>query len=170
MIVMRFLKLLLFSLLFYSCNYIGAGGLGGWDIIVFKISGEKLKIAVDSLYKVEPKYHDIKKWKSEADYWVRANSDLKTVIFYFEDAPEEMYYVTFVGVGTGDNPNYSRLAIRGVENGRGRWKQYEEFNADEQERIHKRFEKEIVVKLEQITKTRSYVQSPTIRSLSGNGK
>lgn len=158
MIDMKFPKLILISLLFYSCNNIGAGGLSGWDIIVFKIPTQKLKSGIDSFYKANPKYVIPGKWKSESDYWVKANSDLKTTIFYFEDAPEEMYYVTFIGAGTGDNPNYSRLAIRGVQKDNGNWKRFEEFNTSEQERIEKRFEKEVVTKLEQITNARSYVE------------
>jgi hypothetical protein len=154
---MKFVKLLVLSLLFYSCSYLGAGGLGVWNIHVFKISEKELIKAVDSFYKVNPEFYHIKKWKPEAEYWVRNYSDLKTVIFYFEESPEEMYYVTFVSAGTGDNPNYSRLAIRGVENGKGNWKQYDEFNTIEQERIETRFEKEIIFKLEKITKTTSYV-------------
>lgn len=158
MIDMKFPKLILISLLFYSCNNIGAGGLSGWDVIVFKIPTQKLKSGIDSFYKANPKYVIPGKWNSEADYWVKANSDLKTTIFYFKDAPEEMYYVTFIGAGTGDNPNYSRLAIRGVQKNNGNWKRFEEFNTTEQERIEKRFEKEVVTKLEQITNARSYVE------------
>ncbi|NTD97011.1 hypothetical protein G6M26_06595 [Agrobacterium tumefaciens] len=156
---MKFLKLILISLLFYSCNGdMGSGALGGWDIIVFKTSEKNLKIAIDSLYKIEPKYHHIKKWKYEADYWIKDHSYLETTIFYFREAPEEMYYVTYVGLGTGDNPNYSRLAIRGVENGNGSWKRYDDFSSMERLRISRRFEIEIVKQLERITGAKSYVE------------
>lgn len=153
---MRFIKLILVSLLFYSCGgSIGAGSLGGWDRIVFKIPETKLKKAIDSLYKVEPKYYHIKRWKSEAKYWVKNFSYLRTVIFYFDEPPTEMYYVTFIPAGTGDNPNYSTLAVRGVENGDGKWKEFGEFDVADQERIQNRFKKEIISRLEQITKTKS---------------
>ncbi len=89
----------------------------------------------------------------EAENWVKNHSFLRTVIFYFDDLPNEMYYVSFVDAGTGDNPNYSRLSIRGVENGNGLWKEFEEFNIDEQKRIAKRFDVEIVKRLEHILGT-----------------
>ena len=69
-----------------------------------------------------------------------------------------MYYVTFVNSGAGENPNYSRLAIRGVENGNGKWKKFMEFNTIEQERIEKRFQKEIISRLEHFTRVKSYVE------------
>ena len=151
-------KLLFLLVLFTSCNYPGDGALGGWNIVVFKTTEEKLKVAIDSLYKIEPKYHQIKKWQYEADYWIKDHSYLRTIIFYFKDEPEEMYYVTFVGLGLGDNPNYSRLAIRGVENGKGSWKRYDDFSTTEQLRVAKRFDREIVKRLESISGVTSYVE------------
>lgn len=156
---MKFTKFIFISFMFYSCTQnIGAGTIGGWDSIVFTTSEEKLKKAIDSLYKIEPKYYKIKKWKDKAEYWVENYSYLRIVIFYFDGLPEEMYYVTFVDPGTGQNQNYSRLAIRGVENGEGHWKQYEEFSESEQNRIAQRFKREIITKLERITNTKSYIE------------
>lgn len=156
---MRFLKLTLISLLLYSCNGdMGSGALGGWNTIVFKASEEKLKMAIDSFYKSEPKYHEIRKWKEEADFWIKDHSYLKATIFYFKDEPEEMYFVTFVGLGTDDNPNYSKLAIRGVENGDGRWKKHHDYGNVEQLRISRRFDVEIVKPLERILGVKSYVE------------
>ncbi|TKC09090.1 hypothetical protein [Pedobacter frigoris] len=156
---MKVIIIVVFSLLFYSCTgNISAGTLSGWDIVVFKTSTQKLELGIDSLYKANSNYIIPEKWESEAEKWIKNYSYLKTVVIYFDDSPEEMYYVTFIDAGTGDNPNYSRLAIRGVKQGNDYWKQFEEFNASEQERIEKRFEKEIVKKLEQITKTNSYIE------------
>lgn len=156
---MKIIIIGVFSLLFYSCTgSISAGSLGGWDIIVFKIPEQKLESGIDSFYKANSNYLIPGKWKSEAENWIKNYSYLKTVIFYFDGSPEEMYYVTYIDAGTGDNPNYSRLAIRGVKKGNDDWKRFEEFDTSEQERIEKRFEKEIITKLEQITKAKSYLE------------
>lgn len=156
---MKIIIIVVFSLLLYSCTgSISAGSLGGWDIIVFKIPAQKLEPGIDSFYKSNSNYLTPQKWKSEAENWINNYSYLKTVIFYFDASPEEMYYVTFIDAGTGDNPNYSRLAIRGVKKGNDNWKRFDEFNASEQKRIEKRFEKEVITKLEQITKAKSYVE------------
>lgn len=150
-------NILFISLLFYSCTgNVGSGSLGGWDNVVFQVPEQKLKKAIDSLYKANPRYRDILKWKSEAEHWVKDHPYLRIVIFYFGDIPEEMYYVTFVDAGTGQNEKYSRLAIRGVENGGGRWKQYDDLSSSEQLRIAKRFDAEIVKTIENILGTKSY--------------
>jgi hypothetical protein len=99
-ILMRFIQIVLISSVLCSCNGdLGPGALGGWNIIVFKTSEKNLKFAIDSLFKTKPKYKHINKWKYEAEYWVKDHSYLKTVIFYFEGAPEEMYYVNIRGIG-----------------------------------------------------------------------
>lgn len=154
----RLLKITLISLLFYSCTgNLGPGALDGWDTVVFKTSEANLDQAIDSFYKRNPKYHEIKKWNYEADYWVKDHSYLKVAVFYFEDEPEEMYYVSFVETGYNKNPNHSRLAIRGVENGKGRWKQYNDFSPSDQLRIAKRFDDEVVKPLAEMLKTQTYI-------------
>lgn len=154
---MKIVIILFFCLLFYSCTAnFSAGSLGGWVTVTFPASEKKLQIAIDSLYRFNPKYDCLGKWKFEAENWRKDYSNLKTLTFCFDSAPEEMYYVTFVEAGTSSNPAYASLAVRGVENGTGRWSRYEDFNHTEQLRIQKRFEEEIISKLEQYTKIKSY--------------
>jgi hypothetical protein len=134
----------------------GPGTLGGWTIVEFSSPEKEIQNAIDSLYRAHPEYTLPEKWKSKPDFWINNYSFLKTVIFYFKDYPEEMYYVTFVESGTGDNPNHTRLAVRAVEAEQTTWKKHEELSVEEQERIQKRFEDEIVLKLEGITKKRAF--------------
>lgn len=155
---MKYRYLLTLLLILNSClEHTPSGELGGWNNVVFKTPEVKLREAIDSLYKAYPTYKHIKKWNFEAESWVKNYNSLRTTIFYFEERPEEMYYVTFVDAGTGENPNYSRLAIRGVENGKGSWKRYVDLNHTEQIRITARFNDEIVKPLENILGTESYV-------------
>lgn len=62
-----------------------------------------------------------------------------------------MYYVTFIDAGTGDNPSYSRLAIRGV-------KKVLMAGSDLMNSILL-----IVSKLGQIIKTKSYIEKHTTK-------
>jgi len=145
------------SLFFCSCaGSIGAGTLSGWDNVIFPTSKEDVQKAIAELYKNNPKYRLNNKWKSQAEYWLKNFSYLETVIFYFSEEPEEMYYVTFVEPGTSDNPKCTGLAIRGVENGVGHWKEYQEYSDIDKIRIDERFRREIVSKIERYTKTKSY--------------
>ena len=79
-------------------------------------------------------------------------------IFYFKSEPEEMYYVTFVSDG---NENQERngptiLAIRSVFTKKhNNWLLIDDFEITEKERIEKRFEVEIVSKLEKYSKTKA---------------
>lgn len=148
-----------FVLFFCSCTgSLGAGSLSAWEIRVFEVPEVKLIAGIDCFLQTNPKYSVIQKWKDMADGWEKAYSFMKTYVFYFDQSPSEMYYVTLIDAGYGNNPNYSRLAIRAVENGSGSFKQYEEFNAVEQERIRTRFYREVIVELEQIVHTKSYVE------------
>jgi len=143
-----YITALISFLFFYSCNYPGSGALGGWDIIVFKTPEAKLKQAIDSLYRLEPSYKAKGNWEYETNKWLKDHYYLNTVVFYFNSQPEEMYYVTYIDKGNGDHPNYSRLAIRGVQTSSNSWKHYDEFSESEKLRIETRFHEEIVKKIE----------------------
>jgi hypothetical protein len=83
---------------------------------------------------------------------------MKVYNFYFKEAPEEMYYVSLVAPGLTEHPEYARIAVRGVQTEDGSWKENKEMNLEERERVEKRFAVEIISKLEQFTKSRSYLQ------------
>lgn len=138
---------------------IGAGSFGGWDITVFPVSSKQLDIAIDSLYKAFPRYVVPGKWKNYSEEWIKQGYvQRKTYVFYFEDYPEEMYYVSIVGPGYASHPEYARFSIRGVETGDGNWKEHKQYNDAESARIEKRFKEAIVSKLEEYTKTKSYIE------------
>lgn len=157
---MKFKSIILFfSLILSACNAnISAGSLGGGKIVTFPVPDQELHKAIEHLFEFDPQYHFPEKWKFKTESWTKDYFFLKPYFFYFKDSPEEMYYVTLIEAGTGDNPNYSRLAIRGVGDGVELWKKYEKLNDAEKARIQKRFEKEIITKLEKYTKTKSYVE------------
>jgi hypothetical protein len=122
------------------------------DRVKFKVPEKTIQHAIDSLYRTHPEYVVPEKWESKTELWMKNYSFLKTVIFYFHNDPEEMYYVTFVKAGTGGNLNHTRLAVRAVqtEETKTTWKNHEELSTEEQKRIQKRFVDEIVSKLETI--------------------
>ncbi|WP_026978903.1 hypothetical protein [Flavobacterium tegetincola] len=87
------------------------------------------------------------KWKDNDDWKKRGFGFLDTRIFYFQSEPEEMYYVSFVGNGNENGPTI--LSIRSVFTKRhNQWLKEEDFSNDEKERIEKRFDTEIINKIE----------------------
>jgi hypothetical protein len=48
--------------------------------------------------------------------------------------------------------------IRGIENGPGTWREFDEFSAKEQERIKKKIDQEVVIRLEQIINIKSHLE------------
>lgn len=150
-----------FCLLFYSCTgSIGAGSLGGWEIVVFPVTEAKLESKIDSLYVKYPEYLPPEKWQYEVKYWdVSGYNSMKSVFFYFNDGPEELYYVTFIDAGFGaKKPEWARIAIRAIYHERIGWKTNENVKNEEKERIRLRFRNEIVSKLERFTKTKIFIE------------
>lgn len=140
-----------------SCD----GTLGGFNTRIFPVSKEKLVIAIDSLYKENPKLYIPEKWKENDSWKKRGYGFLDTRIFYLKNDPEEMYYISFIGDSNDSiqtNNNSTSIAIRAVYTNRFRkWFYEEEFDENEKERIENRFDKEIISKLEKYTgvKTRT---------------
>ncbi len=140
--------------------YIGCGTLGGiGNTIYFPTSKKKLEIALDSLFAKYPDYKIPKKWEPFNDWSARGYDFLESRIFYFKSSPEEMYYVTFIGdsVMLADTTKIG-IGVRAIYNGdyRGKWLLGDSLDSKAKERITKRFHNEIVSKLEQYTKTKSY--------------
>ncbi|PTS93386.1 hypothetical protein DBR11_25425 [Pedobacter sp. HMWF019] len=159
---MKSLKKLLFLTSFFcflSCRFIDAGSFSGWNTIVFPISPKKLDVAVDQLFKEYPNYVMPEKWKNYGEDWIKQGYIRKKIfIFYFESAPEEMYYVSLVDAGYTEHTEYVRIAVRGVETGNGHWKQNKQCSDEQRKRIEDRFKNEIVSKLETYVKAKSYIQ------------
>ena len=146
---MRSIAILIFTTIAISSCNLGAGTLGGFDARKFETDKKTLAAGIDSLYKRHREYVIPDKWKDFDNWSERGYDFLDGRILYFPSAPEEMYYFTILA---GDQ---TRIAIRAVHGGSGRWLLEEDFSLTEKERIEKRFDVEIISKLEKFTKSKS---------------
>jgi hypothetical protein len=140
-------------LLFCNCD----GSLGGFDNRIFPTSKKQLEVALHKIYLDHPEYKIPQKWK-EFDNWSQRGFDfLESRIFYIKDHPEEMYYISFVGDSTMlADPKQVIIAIRAVhQDSVDSWKLEEDFENNERERIERRFDREIISKLEGYTQTKA---------------
>jgi hypothetical protein len=123
----------------------GCGTLGGFDPRTFSTKKIYIERAIDSLYSVCPEYRMPAKWK-KYDFWDSAGYGfLETRMFYFKNPPEEMYYVSFIEYPSQDTTT-TTISIRSVFNG-DRWTKEEDTHRQEELRIEKRFDSEIVSKI-----------------------
>ena len=145
------MKIKIFFILLFSCLLSNCGTLGGFDSRNFATPKKNIEKAIDTLFIKNPELEIPEKWK-EYDTWEkRGFGSLDTRIFYFQSEPEEMYYVSFVGDGNEkqDENGPTILAIRSIFTKRhNKWLKEEDFGDDEKERIEKRFDTEIISKLE----------------------
>lgn len=151
-----------FTLLFICLLVCCDGTLGGFDNRNFVTPKQNIEKALDTLFSKNIKLTIPEKWE-EYDNWKKIGYDfLDTRIFYFQSKPEEMYYVSFVGNGKEkqDENGPTILAIRAVFNEKyKKWLKEEDFNNDEKERIEKRFDKEIINKLEKYSGVKATKQN-----------
>lgn len=136
-----------------SCGTLGGIGNGKY----FPTSKKYLEIAIDSLYSKQPEYKVPKKWEIYNSWSERGYDFLEGKIFYFRYPPEEMYYVTFIGDSTAlADTTKVGIGIQAVynENNHGKWLLNNDLSSKEKERIEKRFDNEIISKLEKYTKTK----------------
>lgn len=141
--------LLLISILLISCD----GTLGGFNTVSFPVSKKKIELAFDSLYLNYPEYRIPDKYQ-EFNIWSKNGYDfLESRLFYFNQSPEEMYYISFVGdEETFKDTTHVDIAIRSVFIGsKKKWLKQEEFDKEQEDRIQKRFKAEIISKLEKYT-------------------
>ena len=147
-------SILIGGLILFNCS---CGTLSGFDSIHFSVGKDVLENAIDSLYNEFPQYQIPPKWQKFDDWNKRGYGFLDARIFYFSKAPEEMYYVTFIGDSTTQTSvTQSEIAIRAVSNGSERWYLEEDVKGSEKKRIQTRFKNEIVLKLEEFTQTHAY--------------
>lgn len=136
-----------------SCD----GTLGGFNTISFPVSKKRVEIAFDSLYSNHPEYKIPDKLQ-EYNFWSKSGYDfLDTRLIYFNEFPEEMFYISFVGEEqTFKDTTHADLAIRSVFIGsKKKWLKEEDFSEEEKIRISNRFENEILSKLEKYTDSKS---------------
>ena len=138
----------------------GCGTLGGiGDNIYFATSKKKLETAIDSLYAQHPENKILQEWKI-FDTWSASGYDfLESRIFYFSN-PDEMYYVTFVGDSTvlADTGKIG-IGILAINKGNYKWLLDADLDSKEEKRIEKRFDNEIISKLREYTKVRTWKES-----------
>lgn len=148
----KFFKILFItSIILSGCGF-NDDALGSWPERTFLISRKKLIAAIGQLYNQNVKYKVPGKWMEEDSSEIKSYFYLPSITFYFNENPEEMYFVTFIG----DNAmladsSKTVIAIRSVNNGEGKWLRYVDESPSERIRIEKRFDKEIISKLELIT-------------------
>jgi hypothetical protein len=155
---MTTLRTLLILLTCSLTGCIGSGTLGGFDSRTFPTSKQNLVQVIDTLFLKHPEYRIPDKWKSFDDWKERGYDFLDSRIFYFKSEPEEMYYVTFFGDANDSvqiNSHSTSISIRGINNGIPHWTLEDEINSSDKKRIKKRFDEEIILKLEQYTNTTS---------------
>lgn len=146
-----FIIVIVFGLM--SCD----GTLGGFNTISFPVSKKRVEIAFDSLYSNHPEYKIPDKLQ-EYNFWSKSGYDfLYSRLIYFNEFPEEMFYVSFVGEEqTFKDTTHADIAIRSVFTGsKKKWLKEEDFSEEEKIRITNRFENEILSKLEKYTDSKS---------------
>src|ERR1700686_1727012 len=145
---MKIYSLLMLVLFGSAVFFAGCGTLGGFEIITFSTSKQKLESGIDSLYAKYPQYRIPPAWKSLDDWSARGYDFLESRLFYFNNPPQELYYVSFVGDST-DFADTSKISIsvRAVTNETSGWKLEKDVSSKESDRIEARFRKEIVEKL-----------------------
>jgi hypothetical protein len=146
--------LLLIGVLLFSCNYPGKGSLGGWALITFPVQKDTFKLAVDSLRNANPENEIPEKWQYDSEYWKRNPGGItESEVLYIKKGQEEMYFFSYI---PRENQNVisTTIALRSVYRN-GTWYRKLDIDTMEQKKVSMRFYKEIIAKLELITKTRS---------------
>jgi len=146
-----FVALILFISI--SCD----GTLGGFDTVRFPISKKRLEVAFDSLYSKYPEYLIPQKWEENNNWSKRGYGFLDSRLLYFKNAPEEMYYISFIGdQQTFKDTTHIDIAIRSVFIGsKNNWIEADNFNEQDKSKIQARFKNEIISKLEELTNSKS---------------
>ena len=144
------------------CLITSCGTLGGiGDGIYFHTSKKKLDIALDSLFNQHPEYIVPTEWKQFNNWSARGYDFLESKIFYFKNQPEEMYYVTFIGDSiTLLDTSKIGIGIQAINKGNYKWELDSDLDSKERKRILKRFDDEIISKLMEYTKVRTWKESP----------
>lgn len=142
---------MLFAFGFAGC--IGGGTLGGFELRIFPTSKKKLVQAIDTFFIKYPKYKLPPKWVSFDNWKARGFDFLDGRIFYFKTNPEEVYYVTMYGDGNDSvqiDTTKTGMSIRAFRNEKFGWTKVDNCSRQEKQRIQKRFDEEIVSKIDSI--------------------
>ena len=126
------------------CN-IGGGTLGSFDDRLFPVKKADFLLAFDSLAERQVP----EKWKETAGSIEHTYRFFLNTCLYLKGPPEEMYFVSYDG-----SLKASAISIRSVFKG-GRWYIKNDLDNSEIERIEKRFDEEIIKKIEKKTGTKA---------------
>ena len=152
--MIRHFILLLIVAASLGCGF-GTGRKEGFDKRVFSVSKQTLATAIDSLIHEYQEYNIPEKWQMLYN-WKEENDFEYSHIFYLQAKPEEMYYVSFVGnqKDSEQNCKTATIVIKSVCDG-SEWQNGKNISRFEKTRIEKRFDKEIIAKLEQYTNSKA---------------
>ncbi len=137
-----------------SCGTLGRIGY----VTYFPLPKEKVQKTFDSLFSTHPEYKVPANWKVYDNWSERGFGFLESRIVYFNERPREMYYITFIDDGLYASKNKTGIGIRAVCIGDPRWLLEKDLDKRENERVEKRFEEEIVSKLEKYGKCKTWRQ------------
>lgn len=135
-----------------ACNVSGQVG----DTFQFRKDKQDLEAAIDTLLAKNPEYKTPANWAAGSHLPLSTSPYLENKTFYFQAGPQEVYCVTLI-----DDSAMSRdsaragLAIRAINNGGDKWLLEGDMDFKEQKRVQKRFEKEIISRLEDYTNTKA---------------
>ena len=117
--------------------------------------------AITNLYKQNTQYIIPGKWKYLDNWEESGYGSLQGKIFYFEENPEEMYYVSHYTEKL-DGQDAVAMAVRAVNNGDAsmRWNTIDFFLEPEQKRINDRFYEQIIKKLEKLLNVTAQKYNP----------
>lgn len=158
------MKYLIFiTLLFINgCNNFSPGTLGSFQKWRFPISEKQFDAEVNAFFKSNLQYGIPQKWKHLDSWNKNGYSSLNGKIFYFNEKPEEMYYVSYSpdvdGFEDEKKSKSTTISVRAINAGNdGGWNTVEDLekNKNEINRVNERFYKQIIVKLEKQTNVKS---------------
>ena len=115
----------------------------------YGVSKDSIQNVIDIFLEENPQYRVPEKWKEA--YLKRASTFSDDFFIYFNQSPEELYWVKYYRdkMYWQEHPKNSRIVLVGVFTHDEKWNLYDEFKLcyKGKKRIEKRFEKEILSKL-----------------------
>lgn len=131
---------------------ISPNSLGAYDERQFPTQQSVIENAIDSFYIKHPEHIVPEKWL-KYDNWYPTWPGGHSYIFYFDSEPEELLYVNFI---KRSDSNTCLLGVRSVNSGQEEWEHaHNTFPSFIQSRVSKRFNDEIISKIENIVGIKS---------------
>ena len=142
-----------------SCNYPGAGALGGWARIQFPVQKSKLKFGIDSLRKASWENEIPERFQYDSEYWIRDSPYLEGEVLYCKDL-DEMYFFSYLPNVEGQRDSSITIALRSVFRN-GHWHRKDDFSIAEQKEVLWQFTGHIITPLEQLIGVKSRAEADT---------